>query len=439
MRTRARPTFLVARREYTTRVRTKAFWLSTILLPAFMGAMVFLPSLILLKSGARVRLAVVDGAGRVGPALVARLAPGELAAHTSEELATVQQGPLAKFEIELRELAADPAAQRAALDREVLGEKIDAWLWISPQSLVSGEVEYHAESVSNFLTQRVLERALTEVVSSARLSAAGLDSNRIRELIEPVELSTVRISAAGSRAEAGMAGFFLAYFLFFLLYLVVVIYGQQVMNGVLEEKSTRIVEVIVSSVRPFELMLGKLVGIGAVGLTQLAIWLLAMAALTAPAVVGAIIAMPAGYQLPQVSGMVIVHFVLHFLLGYFLFASLYAALGAACNNIQEAQQLASVLVFFLVAPVLLLMPVINDPDSPLAVVSSLIPFFTPLLMMLRIAVKTPPAWQILAGYLITALFTVGMVWACARIYRVGILMYGKRPTFRELWRWLRYA
>ncbi|MCZ7652699.1 MAG: ABC transporter permease [Thermoanaerobaculia bacterium] len=133
------------------------------------------------------------------------------------------------------------------------------------------------------------------------------------------------------------------------------------------------------------------------------------------------------------------HFLLLFLLGYFFFATLYAAIGAASNNLQEAQQFAGVVVIFLVAPVLLMMPVINDPDSVLAVVVSLIPPFTPLLMMLRIAVKMPPAWQIALGYLLSGGFTLLLVWLCARIYRVGILMHGKKPSLAELWRWLRYA
>ena len=235
-----------------------------------------------------------------------------------------------------------------------------------------------------------------------------------------------------------MAGFFLAYFLFFLLYMVVAIYGQQVLNGVLEEKTSRVVEVIVAAVRPFDLMLGKLGGIGLVGLTQLTIWLASMAALTAPGVIGAMAWMPGG-TLPQVSLAVFAHFLVLFLLGYFFFATLYAAIGAATNNIQEAQQFAGVVVIFLIAPVLLMLPVINDPDSALAVVLSLVPPFTPLLMMLRIAVKMPPAWQIALGYLLTFSFNLFLVWICARVYRVGILMYGKKPTFQELWRWIRYS
>ena len=236
-----------------------------------------------------------------------------------------------------------------------------------------------------------------------------------------------------------MAGFFLAYFLFFLLYTVVAIYGQQVMNGVLEEKNTRIVEVLIATVRPLELMVGKLAGIGAAGLTQLAVWMVAMFVLSAPGLLGALALGGGGFQIPPVTAPLVVHFLLLFLLGFFLFSSLYAAIGAATNNAQEAQQFAGIVIPFLVGPVLFMMPVINDPDSTLSTVLSLLPPFTPLLMMLRIAVKMPPLWQILAGYVLTAAFVAGLVWLCARIYRVGILMYGKKPTFAELGRWIRYS
>lgn len=234
-----------------------------------------------------------------------------------------------------------------------------------------------------------------------------------------------------------MSGFLLAYLLFFLLYLVVAIYGGLVMNGVLEEKSSRIVEVLLATTTPKELLYGKLFGIGAAGLTQLAVWVTAIALLTAPGVASAL-AFGDGV-IPQVAPMVLVHFLFHFLLGFFLFAAMYAAIGAATNSVQEAQPLTGIVVPFLIAPMLFMVTVINDPDSTLAVVLSLIPTFTPLLMMLRIAVKSPPLWQIALGYALTTLFVVALMAACARVYRIGILMYGKRPTFGELARWIRRA
>lgn len=418
---------VLSQREYTSRIRTKAFWISTLLLPALMAALVLLPALLIERTRAGQRLVVVDETGQLGRELARRLA------------ADGEGGPArASFEVELEAPAADEAQQRRQLEQQVLDDEIDAWLWISAAGLEEDRVEYHAESVSNFLTQRVLENEISTAVRSLRLERAGLDEALIDELSRSVELETLRITEEGSRAEAGDAGFILAYLLFFLLYMTLIIYGTQVMNGVLEEKTSRVVEVVLATVSPFELMMGKLSGICLVGLTQLAIWLGTMVVLTAPGVVTGLAWLPEE-QLPTVSLAVVAHFIGFFLLGYFVFATFYAAIGAAFNNVQEAQQFAGVAVIFLIAPVMLMMPVINDPGSTLAVVGSLIPVFTPLLMMLRVAVEMPPAWQLALGYLLTAAFGVFMVWLSARIYRVGILMYGKKPTLPELWRWVRYA
>jgi ABC-2 type transport system permease protein len=135
----------------------------------------------------------------------------------------------------------------------------------------------------------------------------------------------------------------------------------------------------------------------------------------------------------------VIHFMLLFILGFFAFATLYAAIGSAFNNIQEAQQAAGIIMIFIVLPALMLQPVINDPNSTMATVLSLIPLLTPLLMPLRIAIEMPPAWQLVLAYVLTIGFVIGMVWICSKVYRIGILMYGKKPTFKEIWRWTRYA
>jgi len=425
---RSRQVAVVAKREYMARLRSKAFWISTVLIPVLMAAWAILPSLFMAKSKASQRLAIVDRTGQVAAPLVEELE--DWSERTARQVA---------FDIERLEPSPDDEAQRAELDRRVLDGEIQAWLWIGENSLDENSVEYHAESVSNFLTQEALERALSSVARTVRLEGAGYDVAAIGRLTESIDLDTVRVSEDGSREEGGLGGFALAFALFMLLYMTTLIYGQQVMNGILEEKSSRVVEVVLAVTRPTELMAGKLVGIGLVGLTQLVIWIASMLVLTAPAVVGAIAFIPPEVSLPTISPILLVHFFFHFLLGYFFYATLYAMIGASFNNVQEAQQMAGVAVVFVVAPWMFFMPIVNDPDSTLAVVTSLIPFFTPLLMMLRMALKMPPLWQVLLGYALTTLLCVAMTWLCARIYRVGILMYGKKPTIQEIWRWIRYA
>ncbi len=428
----------IVRREYFTRVKSKGFWIATLILPLAMAALVILPSLVLMKTKATHHLTVVDGVGGVGEKLAQELAHPDAAKRSpmpSSELGDSSENEPSRFAVTVVPAAADAAKQSAQLDADVLAGTIDSWIRIAPENLESSRVEYHAASVSNFLTQRRLQKGLRRVFDTVRLEKQGYDASKVVQLTRDVDLDTLKVTAQGTRAEAGEAGFLLAYLLFFLLYLGVSIYGAMVMNGVLEEKTSRIVEVLLATTTPAELMLGKLVGIAAAGLTQLAVWMVTLAAVTAPGVAGAL-AFGLGDKIPQLAPVVFFHFLLCFLLGFLLFASMYAAIGAATNSTQEAQQFSFVVIPFLVAPVLFMVAVINDPDSTLAVVLSLIPPFTPLLMLLRIAVKMPPLWQILLGYALTTGFVAGMVWLCARIYRVGILMYGKRPTFSELGRWI---
>ncbi|MEO8276364.1 MAG: ABC transporter permease [Thermoanaerobaculia bacterium] len=435
------PILTIAKREYTTRVKSKGFWIATVLLPVAMAALTILPSLIAMKSRASQRLAIVDEVGGFGDTLATKLVEEDKTKSDPSSPLTDKsrrKEEAAQFKVELVPLAADRTAQRAELDRRVLAGDIDAWLWIAPEGLKQNQIEYHAESVSNFMTQNRLTEVASQVVGEARLKLAGIDAEKVTQLTHPLSLETLRVLAGGSRHEGGMAAFFLAYFLYFLLYMIVMLYGQQVMNGVLEEKSSRIVEVILATVQPIELMLGKLFGIGLAGLTQLGIWLTTMLVLTAPVVVTTIAVIPSD-MLPQVTIPVVIHFLINFLLGYALFATLYATIGAATNNAQEAQQFVGFLLVFQIAPMFFLFPVINDPDSTRSVVLSMIPVFSPLLMLLRIVVKTPPYWQILTSYLLTGTFVFFLVWVCARIYRIGILMYGKKPTFQELWRWIRYT
>lgn len=417
---------VIAKREYLTRIRSKAFWIGTVALPLLMAAWLILPGLVMAKARAKQRLVVIDTTGEVAEKLVERLT-----ARAGSKIA-------ASFEIEVLP-AADAVAQQAELDRRVLADEIDAWIRISAEGLERDRVDYHAASVSNFVTQEILEDALSQVVRELRLAAAGYDAAAVGELSRPLALSSVRISEEGSRAGGGIGDIILAVGLFMMLYMTIIIYGNQVMSGVLEEKSSRVVEIILSAVRPTEFMAGKLLGICLVALTQLGIWLGAAAALTAPGLLVAIAWLPPSSEVPRLSLGIVGHFFVLFLLGFFLFATFWAMLGSAFNSHQEAQQLSGVAAVFLVAPWVFFMPVLNDPDSTLALITSLIPPFTPLLMMLRIAVKTPPLWQILLSYALTASFCGLMIWLSARVYRVGILMYGKKPTLREIWRWVRYA
>jgi ABC-2 type transport system permease protein len=427
---------VVAKREYLQRIKGKAFWIGTLILPLFLIAVTVLPSLLLAKGNARQRLVVVDATGEVAEALRTALA----APPKPDKTGKPGGPPPASFEPTFATPGPDPKAQQEDLDRQVRTGAIDAWIWVDAKGLETNSVQYHAKNVANFVTQEVLRDAVSAAIRRVRLERAGFrDTEKISELTRSVQLETIRIAKQGSRAEGGMAGFFFAYVLFMMLYTTIAIWGQQVMTGVLEEKGSRIVEVLVSTVRPFDLLLGKLVGICLLGLTQIVIWFATLMAVTAPGIVASLAFLPEGVHLPTVTFVLAINFAIFFVLGFFVFATFYAAIGASFNNLQEAQQVAAFVVFFLIAPLFIMFRIVNDPDSTLAVVSSLIPPFTPLLMTLRVALQPPPFWQLGLSYLLTLAFILGMVWMSARIYRTGILMYGKKPTLAEIWRWVRYA
>jgi len=415
---------VVARRDYLSRVRTPAFWITTVILPLFMAGWIVLPSLIMSKSRGGLRLAVVDQTGKVAPVL------------QKEVAGAGGEGSRVDLTLKVEPPAADIAAQRKHLDRRVLADEIDAWLWIAPRVFDDNKVEYHGRTLSNIITLERVEGLLSRVVREQRLTAAGYDAKQVDKLVQDVDLAKTQVTEKGEKAGGGIGDIILAVGLFTILYMAIIIYGQMMMHGVLEEKANRVVEVIVSTTTPAQLMAGKLLGICGVALTQIGVWLLSATVLTGPMMAARL---SLGDKLPTLSPTIIAHFVALFLLGFLFYASWYALIGAAFNSPQEAQQLASIGVFFVVVPWMVFMPVLNDPDSTMATVISLIPLFTPMIMMLRIAVKMPPAWQLALAYTLTILADLGMVWLCARVYRVGILMYGKKPSLQEIWRWTRYA
>jgi ABC-2 type transport system permease protein len=427
---------IVAKREYLQRIRSKGFWIGTVIFPVMAVVMTVLPSLLMMRSKTTQTIVVLDDTGRVA----AQLNPKK----ASEEPKTTPLEPdgemrMAKVDLIPEVVKPDRKAQEDDLNRRVVDKKIDAWIRITPGTLTGDPVEYHGRSTSNFMTQQVLENRLTDAIRRVRLADAGYDPDKVGALSADVDLRTIRVSKEGSRAEGGAGGFLFAYILFFMLFLSLLIWGQQVMNGILEEKGSRAVEVIISTIKPFQLMMGKLTGICLVGLTQFAIWLLTMVVISAPGLLSALTKVPDQLQIPTLSPLTALSFLLFFALGFFVYASFYAALGAAFNSVQEAQQVAGTLGILFAVPAVLMPMIINAPSSTLSTVASLIPLFTPVLMPLRMVTEMPPAWQIAASYLLTFAFLVLMVWVCGRIYRIGILMYGKKPTIPELLRWVRYS
>ena len=409
----------VVRREYVERFRSKAFLIGTILGPILMGGLVIIPVLAARSGSKPLRVAVLDVSGEVEEAVVAAL----------------QKARLDKPRFDAQGSGTGQAESREAeLKKAVLAGTLDGYLLLPQDAVAACRATYYGRHVSNRMDLGLMERTVGDVLVSRRLARAGIDPARARELTRELDLRTIRLSEAGEREERG-SGVFLAIVLMMILYTAILMWGQVVLTGVIEEKGSRVIEVLASGVPPTQLLAGKLIGAGAAGLTQFLVWALSLFALS----LAAAGPLAGGVRTPEVSLLMLAAFVVFFLLGFAFYATLYAAVGAAVNNIQEAQNLLYPIIIPLVVGIMLFPMILESPDSPRAVLLSLVPFLTPLLMFLRIVVLTPPLWQIALSIVLTALTIVAVVWVAARIYRVGILMYGKRPTFPEIIRWVRHS
>jgi ABC-2 type transport system permease protein len=409
--------FAVARREYLERVRSKAFLVSTILGPALLAGFMIAPLLLTRQRGRPLHVAVLDASGVLGAEVTQSLARRKVAGQPRFLVEPAPEGPVDQT--------------RAALQERMARGEIDGYLFLGPDALERSAVEYYGSNVSNIMDLQLMDKAVEEALVSQRLAREGLDPERIRSLTRRVDLKTIRVTARGAREDRG-ASFMVSLVLMMLLYMTLAVWGAAMMNGVIEEKSSRVVEVVVSSLPASQLFAGKLIGVGAAGLTQFLVWAGCMAAISAAGAAGT----GAAGALPELSPALLVAFVLFFLLGYFLYGAMYASIGAAVNTTQEAQSLMFPVMMPLFLSVVLYPVVLASPDSTLSVALSLVPFFAPMLMFLRMTAVSPPAWQVALSMLLMLATIAVITWAAARIYRVGILMYGKRPTFPEIIRWV---
>ena len=428
--------WVIIKREYLVRVRTRAFVIGTIVSPVLLLALIILPTFLAERGGGgERRVTVLDQSGDpvLFDAIKARVE--SIGADAAEPM--FRSGT--RFVLGRQALSPDESpGDWVKRDSNLNGEKGTerAYLILPPGVLDDAPTEYHAKNLSDF-SIRALEESVNAAISERKLVRAGFDATQISRYMKAVDMKKFKIDVSGESKEGGVRqDFMIAFALLFFLYITVLFYGLFVMRGVIEEKQSRIVEVLVSSVRPTQMMIGKLIGIGLVGLTQIGIWALSTALLSTVGV--AMFAGP-GARVPNVPVSLLIYFVLFFVLGFFLFATLYAAVGAIVSSEEDAQQVQFPVTMLLVVPMMIFGLVMANPNSTSSVVLSMVPFFAPTLMMLRIAVINPPVWQVILSMLIMLATIVVMLWVSAKIYRVGILMYGKRPNLAELGRWLRYS
>ena len=432
---------IIIQREFNERVRKKSFIITTLLMPVLMIGLMAAPALIMQFSrGDEKVIAVIDDSGLVAPKL-----------ENDEEI-----------RFETTELPTEEA-------RKQLTDKFGV-LYIGGDILKNpNNVRLYANSSSSLSLESNITGQIERILEAEKLKAYNIEnlSQILDEVKTSVNMQTFRndkSQEAESQAQSSTVATAAGYILGFVLYMFLLIYGSMVMQSVIEEKNNRVLEVVVSSVRPFDLMLGKILGVALVAVVQVLIWgvlvcgvgALVMPHLIPAEMMGSVEAMRAGTLDPTAAGVdmemvqtlatatdfgyvfqIFAYLLLYVIGGYLLYSAMFAAVGSAVDNVQDAQQLQTPIMLPIILSIFVMMVVMKDPNSPLVFWCSMIPFTSPVVMMARIPCGIP-TWEIVVSLAVLYATFMAMVWLAAKIYRVGIFMYGKKPTFKELYKWIRY-
>lgn len=416
MRLALRDTLVIARRELLERVRTKWFVAITLLGPLFMIALVVLPTVIAAKSATGARVEIVDKTGKVG----AKLAAGDLGKVWNVTVVSPDT----------------PDATELARIRD---DKINGFLVVPADALEGGEIVYRGDNASGQGIDGVLRATVTEVVQHERAAELKLTDAQTKAMLARVNLTTQHTTGE-AQGTSGVGAFLIAYILAFILYMVITLYGVNVMRSVVQEKTSRVMEFLVAAVKPSSLMGGKILGVGGAALIQLTVWLGigALALEYREQLLGLFGVAGGGAALPPVALTELSVTLAFFVLGFFFYAAMYAAVGAMVSSDQDTQQVQMPVTMILVIGVTCLQLVSNSPRGGASALMTQIPFWSPILMPMRFVLGGATAGEVLLSLGILVVSTLLVVRAAAKIYRVGVLMYGKRPSLAELLRWLRY-
>ncbi len=449
----------VVNHEYRKVVLKWSFLIGTLLLPFLAACFAVVPAIIFSIKGDPTRIVIVDPTGKIEGRLKANLsaekmeARARLAAEKSlKDLSPPQEEQLKRgteqfadgFEFVPYAKASGPisgsdveALRRDLTDMVIRGE-VDAYLFVPVDIDAQDAVfEFRSRKSGDFVVNETFRDALNDAVRSQRLADANISEERLTELARPVNFDSKGIDERGEERDSG--GAFIASFVIgLMIYITLAIYGQAIMGAVVEEKETRIAEILFSSATPFTLMMGKLVGVGLAGLTQLGIWVASAAAIISVVALQTDLTAITG-AIPTITPLMILYFLIFFLLGFFLYASIFALVGSMVTTVQEGGQFAFPPIMLMLVGFYFSFAVVRDPNSTLSFWVSIAPFFAPITMPVRILSETPPFWQIALAFLLNGIAIAGLIWLASRVYRVGMLMYGKRATIPEVWKWIRQA
>lgn len=413
-----RDALLIAKREYLEQVKSRTFKLTTVLIPLIFAVIIAIFFFTNKNSGVGKHLTIASNDTVLANDVRDRILEDKAAKTT-----------------------VDVVAPAAPADRETLRQKVetkqlDGFLWLEAEPGATPKATYESRSAADFVTTERIRSAVNPAVMQERLRSKGLSAADAEALTKKVAIDTRQVKNGKATHSDAMSSFMSAYIMSLLLTMTCMMYGMNVGRSVIQEKTSRVFEVMLASVQARDLLAGKLIGVGAVGLTQLGIWIVAAALLSSSSL--AVFAMSGGIQL-HASVFEIILFCLYFLLGYLLYSSIFAGLAATIESEQEMQQYAPLAAIPVWISFSMITFIMSDPNSIWSIAISMFPLCAPITMFLRIASQFPPLWQIGLSIFIMIASIWLVLLVSSKIYRVGILMYGKRATLPEILRWIRYS
>jgi ABC-2 type transport system permease protein len=410
---------LVAKREYLEQIRGRAFRLTTVLLPVLFACIFGVGYLSTLSLGSGKHLIVVSDDPALANFIKARL--------------TRKKDSKTSVDV----FAPATAQDRARFDEQLRAKSIDGLLDVESSKTGIPAVTYTSPSAGDFVTGGRLEASVDDALVKEKLTGSGVQADEADALLKGVKIDSFQMKKDGTRVKSNaIASFYKGYVMAILLSMTTIIYGLNVARSIIQEKTSRIFEVMLSIAKPGDLLAGKLIGVGAVGLTQILIWVVTGAIILATPMAAA--QMTGNFEV-HFSWVEAVLFPVYFVLGYFLYSSLFAGLAATCETEQELQMYTPIAAVPVWLSFALILVVVNDSNSTASILASFFPPCAPIIMFLRMGSQIPPFWQFAVSISLMILSIWGVLWLSARLYRVGILMYGKRATLPEILRWIRYS
>jgi ABC-2 type transport system permease protein len=430
---------IVLKHEFRQKVRSKVFIILTFIAPLLMGALIAVPIVItLMNQGNEKQITIIDETGKLGKYFAADTAKAMLMQNpTASNSSSPSFGPMLHLNVIIPTGVTAHTAD--SLKQLLLQKKISGFLEIPASAITdsSGIATLRVTNANDFTVSEFLSSHYKDALFAERLKTSGIDPEFVKHARQGAEISILKVTEEKETNDNGV-GFIAGYITGMFLYISMILYGSLIMQSVIEEKSSRVIELLSSSVKPIDILIGKVLGVGLAGLLQVSVWAIMFASVSFFALPAILVTLGSSAA-NIISPSAFIYFVLYFVFGYLMYATLYAGAGATVEQASDAQQVSMPITLLIVLPILMMTSVIQSPSSTSSVILSLIPLFSPILMLGRIFSETPPFWQIALSFVLMGGTFFGVLWVSGKIYRTGILMYGKKYSLREIFKWLKYS